>query len=160
MKTSSKWRKLLELNHWRAEDKPNFSSMQKRWRGCQTTLCTKSSKIPQKQIERRSMNHLTREQQKEHADIHTSDAHVHLLTNKPKQLAIKNPKSWDQDNHPCHHMEGKPERRLWLWKKLTSAIQRHPGHTSTPMVQLKTPQETEVAVPTSGVQANLHSLCC
>ena len=32
MKTApiAKWRKLLELNHFRAEDKPSFSSMQKR----------------------------------------------------------------------------------------------------------------------------------
>ena len=31
---------------------------------------------------------------------------------------------------------------LWLWKRLTSTIQQHPGHTSTPMAQLKMPQET------------------
>ena len=39
-------------------------------------------------------------------------------------------------------------RGLWLWKRLTSTIQQHPGHASTPMVQLKTPQglETEDVV--------------
>ena len=26
---------------------------------------------------------------------------------------------------------------LWLWKRLTGTIQQYPGHTSTPMVQLK-----------------------
>ena len=28
---------------------------------------------------------------------------------EPKQLATRNPKSWDQDNHPWHHFEGTPE---------------------------------------------------
>ena len=43
-----KWRRLLELNHLRAGERPNFSSTQKRWRGCYTTPCTKCSKTPQK----------------------------------------------------------------------------------------------------------------
>ena len=52
--------------------------MQKRWRGCQTTPCTKSSKTPQKKnrLKRKSLNHLVKEQQKEHADILTTDGHL------------------------------------------------------------------------------------
>ena len=47
---------------------------------------------------------------------------------------------------------------LWLWTRLTSTIQQHPGHTSMQMAQLKTSQETEDMVLTSSAQAN-HYLC-
>ena len=71
--------------------------MQKRCRGSQTTLCTKTPKIPprppstasktkqnktktkqkqKKRLKRRSLNHLIKEQQREHADILTTDTHL------------------------------------------------------------------------------------
>ena len=63
--------------HLRAGDKPNFSSMQAKWRGCQTTPCTKSSKDPTKnRLKRKSLNHLIKEQQKDHAGILTTDAYI------------------------------------------------------------------------------------
>ena len=51
--------------------------MQKRWRGCQTTPCTKSSKTPQKtDWKGKVWTTLVKEQRKEHADILTTDAHL------------------------------------------------------------------------------------
>ena len=50
-----------------------------------------------KRLKRKSLNHLVKEQQKEHADILTTDGH--LCEKQPKQLATRNPTCWDQDNH-------------------------------------------------------------
>ena len=51
--------------------------MQKRWRGCLTTPCSRSSKTPQiNRLKRKSLNNLIKEQQKEHADILTTNAHL------------------------------------------------------------------------------------
>ena len=66
-----KWRRPLELNHLRAGDKPNFSSIQKKMKRMPDHPLHQSSKTQQKRLQRKSLNHLVKEQQKEHADIPT-----------------------------------------------------------------------------------------
>ena len=146
-----KWRRPLELNHLRAGDRPNFSSMQKRWRGCQTTPCTKSSKTLQKkkkQIEKEKSEPPSK-RTAERTCRHPYNWCTPVWKTEPKQLATRNPTCWDQNNPSWHHFKGKPK---------SSTIQQHPGHTSTLMAQLKTPQETEDVVLTSSAQAHLHYL--
>ena len=100
--------KTAELNHLRAEDKSNFSSMQKKWRGCQIIPCTTSSKTPQKQIEKEKF---------EPPDKRTAERTWRNPYNwctpvwkiEPKQLTTRNRTRWDQDNHPWHHFEGTPK---------------------------------------------------
>ena len=117
---------------------------------------TKQNKKPTR-LKRKSLNHLVKEHQKEHADILIIDAHL---------CEKLNPNSWPPETLHAGIRTTIPgitskdnQRGLWLWKRLTSTIQQHPEHTSTPMAQLKTPQETEDVVLTSSAQANLHYLC-
>ena len=107
---------------------PCRKKKKKKW-GCQTTPCTKTSKTPpppppppqkkkkekENRLKRESLNHLIKEQQKDHPDKRTaerSSRHPYnwsVWKTEPKQLATRNPTSCDQGNHPWHHFEGTPK---------------------------------------------------
>ena len=78
-----------------------------------TILCTNSSKIPQKtpkqtQTEKEKLKPPNK-RTAERTWRHPYNWCTPLWQIKPKQLATRNPTSWDQDIHPWHHFKGKLE---------------------------------------------------
>ena len=81
---------------------------------------------------------------------------------KPKQLTTRNPTSWDQDNHPWHHIEGKPEWSSFKgtgsgrdWQALSNGIL----DTHLPWWLSWRRHKKEDVMPTSSVQVSLQSPC-
>ena len=136
--------------------------MQKRLRGYQTTLRTKSSKI--------THTHKCWKENLEPSNKRTAERTCRHPYNWSTPLWKLNPNSWPPEipraeirttSLASHRRKTRVKQfwGLWFWKRLTNTTQWRPGHTSTPMVQLKTPHEMEDAVPTSSVQEILHSPC-
>ena len=76
-------------------------------------------------LKRKSLNNLVTEQQKEHADILTTD----VWKTESKQLATRSPTCWDQNKHSWHHYKGKPKWSSFEgsgsgrdWQALSSSI--------------------------------------